>query len=68
MKKCYNCHGNISKVFKSLKIEDITIDGILYEECDQCHERYFDENTAIFIQQISRFVKEKKKSLMLNNS
>jgi len=68
LKKCFHCGGSIQKIVGSVTLEGITISDLVFEECQQCHEQYFDEKTSIFIQDVLRFVKEHKAKLMLEQS
>ena len=45
MKKCHQCGGLIKKVVGSVTLEGVTINDLVFEECQQCHEQYFDERT-----------------------
>ena len=68
MKKCYQCGGPIKKVVGPITLEGISINDLVYEECQQCHEQYFDEKTSIFIQEVLKCVKTQKAKLMLEQS
>ena len=68
MEKCYQCRGPIKKVVGSISLEGISINDLVYEECQQCHEQYFDEKTSIFIQEVLKCVKTQKEKLLLDQS
>ncbi len=68
MKKCHQCGGSIKKVVGQVSLEGITINDIIFEECQQCHEQYFDEETSIFIQDVLEFVKQQRKRLLIKQS
>lgn len=68
MKKCYQCEGPIKKVVGSISLEGISINDLVFEECQQCHEQYFDERTSIFIQEVIKCVKKQKEKLLLEQS
>ncbi len=68
MEKCHQCGGSIEKVVGSVTLEGITINDLVFEECQQCHEQYFDEKTSIFIQEVLKFIKQQKEKLMLEQS
>jgi len=68
MKKCYQCGGSIKKVVGSISLEGISTNDLVYEECQKCHEQYFDEKTSIFIQEVLKCVKTQKEKLLLDQS
>ena len=68
MKTCYACGGPIKKVVGPVMLEGITVNDIVYEECQQCREQYFDEKTSIFIQDVVQYVKRQRKRLRLEQS
>ena len=68
MKKCYQCGGSIKKVVGSITLDGISINDLVFEECQQCHEQYFDEKTSIFIQEVLKCVKTQKEKLLLDQS
>lgn len=64
MKTCYHCNGKVSKRIDTIELEGVSISDIPFEECEQCHERYFDEKAATILQKIVQFVKEQRKILL----
>ena len=65
MKKCYQCGGPVEKIVGSVTIEGFTINELVFEKCQQCHEEYYDEKTSIFIQDVLDYIKKQKKKLLL---
>jgi len=63
MKKCYQCGGPISKKTVDLELEGVIIKGVVAEVCDECGEKYFDTETATFIQDITSFIRNKRLEL-----
>lgn len=68
MKKCHQYGGLIKKIVGSVTLEGVTINDLVFEECQQCHEQYFDERTSIFFQEVLKFIKQQKSKLMLEQS
>ena len=64
MKTCYACKGKIVKKSMDIEISGVTVKDVPVEVCDRCGEVYFTTSTATFIQQVAKFVENKKKELM----
>lgn len=65
MKECYQCRGAVIKIVGPITINNIRLDDIPHEECQQCHEKYFDVKTATFMQRVGKYVKQERKKLFL---
>ena len=65
METCYQCGGPVSRKTIDLELEGIVVKEVPAGVCGKCGEKYFDTNTATFIQEITGFIKTKRVELAL---
>ena len=61
MKTCYMCHGELKREFVQTQIDDVVVTDVSADVCQRCGERYYDTNTATFIQKVTKYIEEQKR-------
>ncbi len=65
MKTCYMCHGKLKKALIDVSIEGVVVRDVLAEVCTQCGEQYFDTKTSTFVQNVTRYIREQRREVVL---
>jgi YgiT-type zinc finger domain-containing protein len=63
VKTCRACKGPIVQKNVDVEIGNVVVRRVPAEVCEKCKEKYFDTNTATFIQSVANFVKQKRDEL-----